>query len=94
MSKNNFTRSNVNEQTLMISEINRSGFDQSHRVNTTLKLGRLTPINIERLLPTDIVQGSMSPKFQLENCGTPTIGKLRLDTHTFQVNLHRNSQSS
>ena len=89
MSKNNFTRSNVNEQTLMISEINRSGFDQSHRVNTTLKLGRLTPINIERLLPTDIVQGSMSPKFQLENCGTPTIGKLRLDTHTFQVNLRR-----
>lgn len=87
--KNNFSRSNVNESTLQVTQPYRSSFNLSHNINGTFALGQFMPVNIERLLPSDVVQGSLAPKLQLERIITPTIGRVRLDTHTFQVNMRR-----
>lgn len=85
MSKNNFRRSNVNERTLSISAPNRSSFDQSENLCTTLSLGRLLPLHIKRFMPSSIMKGSLNVNMQMERIASPTIGKLRLDTHAFLV---------
>lgn len=87
--KNNFKRSNVNESTLQISQINRSGFDLSHRNDLDIRLGKLYPVNLEQLIAGDTIKGSLKPKLQFEKIVTPTIGRTRLDTHTFTVHLRR-----
>lgn len=87
--KNNFSRSNVNESTLDISSPLRSSFNLSHNSHVSLPLGVLMPCNFEPLLPTDVLQGSLNPQFQMEKIMTPSMGRTRLDTHTFVVNARR-----
>lgn len=87
--KNNFTRSNVNEETLQISSPLRSGFNLGHRDTCTPQMGRLVPVNFEPLLPTDIVQGKLNVDLALEKIMTPRVGRVRMDTHTFVVNARR-----
>lgn len=87
--KNNFTRSNVNEETLQISSPLRSGFNLGHRDTCTPQMGRLVPVNFEPLLPTDIVQGKLNVNLALEKIMTPRVGRVRMDTHTFVVNARR-----
>lgn len=87
--KNNFSRSNVNESTLDISNPLRSSFDLSHSTRVSLPLGVLMPCNFEPLLPTDVLSGGLEPQLQLEKIMTPSMGRTRLDTHTLVVNARR-----
>lgn len=84
-----FSRSNINETTLQVTDPNRSSFDLSHRVHFTPKLGVLHPINCEPLLPSDKVSGSLKSHLELEKVVTPAIGRTRLDTHNFVVYARR-----
>lgn len=84
-----FTRSNVNAQTLNVSDPKRSSFNLSHKVNLTMPIGRCVPVQMEPLMPSDVLQGSVSPELQFEKILTPQIGPVRLDTHTFVVNMRR-----
>ncbi len=84
-----FSRSNINEQTLQVTDPNRSSFDLSHRVHFTPKLGVLHPVNCEPLLPSDKVSGSLKSHLELEKVVTPAIGRTRLDTHNFVVYARR-----
>lgn len=86
---NSFTRSNVNAQTLNVSDPQRSSFNLSHKVNLTMPIGRCVPVQMEPLMPSDVLQGSVSPELQFEKIMTPQIGPVRLDTHTFVVNMRR-----
>ena len=86
---NSFTRSNVNAQTLNVSDPQRSSFNLSHKVNLTMPIGRCVPVQVEPLMPSDVLQGSISPELQFEKILTPQIGPVRLDTHTFVVNMRR-----
>lgn len=84
-----FTRSNVNAATLNVSDPKRSSFNLSHKVNLTMPIGRCVPVQMEPLMPSDVLQGSLSPELQFEKILTPQIGPVRLDTHTFVVNMRR-----
>ena len=84
-----FTRSNVNAATLNVSDPKRSSFNLSHKVNLTIPIGRCVPVQMEPLMPSDVLQGSLSPELQFEKILTPQIGPVRLDTHTFVVNMRR-----
>ena len=84
-----FTRSNVNAATLNVSDPKRSSFNLSHKVNLTMPIGRCVPVQMEPLMPSDVLQGSVSPELQFEKILTPQIGPVRLDTHTFVVNMRR-----
>ncbi len=84
-----FTRSNVNAATLNVSDPKRSSFNLSHKVNLTVPIGRCVPVQMEPLMPSDVLQGSISPELQFEKILTPQIGPVRLDTHTFVVNMRR-----
>lgn len=87
--KNNFSRSNVNESTLNVTMPDMSSFDLSHSSTVTPMLGKIYPVNFEPLLPRDIVTGSITAKLDLEKIATPSIGRVRLDSHTFAVSAHR-----
>lgn len=92
MSKNkafNFSRSNVNEKTLNISDPLRSSFDLSHRSHVSLPFGKYLPVNIEKLMPNSTINFGMSPEMYMEKIQTPMIGRTRLDTHTFAVSARR-----
>ena len=86
---NNFTRSNVNAKSLILTDPNRSSFDLSRKSNMTIPFGRIVPVGCDFLLPTDTFSGSVTPEFQFEKIATPSIGPTRLDTHTFLVNARR-----
>lgn len=87
--KRNFSRSNVNESTLDVSQPGRSSFDLSHRVNITPTMGQFLPVNVEKLMPTSVIRGSINPELQFEKLVTPVVGRTRLDTHTFAVSARR-----
>lgn len=89
MSANNFRRSNVNAKTLQITDPARSSFPLGHKNDLTIPFGRLVPVSHRVLIPSDTFQGSISPNFHLEKIATPSIGPVRLDTHTFIVNFRR-----
>lgn len=86
---NSFSRSNVNAKSLHISDPLRSSFNLSHRNTLTIPVGRCVPVQSELLLPSDVIDGGLRPSFQFEKIMTPQIGPVRLDTHTFVVNLRR-----
>ncbi len=86
---NSFSRSNVNAKTLHVSDPSRSSFNLSHRNTLTIPVGRCVPVQSEFLLPSDVVDGGLRPSFQFEKIMTPQIGPVRMDTHTFVVNLRR-----
>lgn len=89
MSTPSFSRSNINERTLYISQPGKSSFNLSHSVRLTPQMGRLHPVNYEYVIPSDIVSGGITPQLQLEKVVTPEIGRTRLDTHTFLVPYRR-----
>lgn len=89
MSSNNFRRSNVNAKTLQVTDPSRSSFDLGHKNDLSIPFGRLVPVSHRILMPSDTFQGSISPNFHLEKIATPSIGPVRLDTHTFVVNFRR-----
>lgn len=86
---NNFTRSNVNAATLQITDPGRSSFNLGHRNELSIPFGKIVPVSMKILLPTDTFSGSLKPNLHLEKIGTPSIGSTRLDTHNFVVNFRR-----
>lgn len=89
MSSNNFRRSNVNAKTLQITDPARSSFPLGHKNELSIPFGKIVPVSHRVLMATDTFQGSISPNFHLEKIATPSIGPVRLDTHTFIVNFRR-----
>lgn len=89
MSSNNFRRSNVNAKTLQITDPSRSSFNLGHKNDLSIPFGRVIPVSHRILMPSDTFQGSIQPNFHLEKIATPSIGPVRLDTHTFVVNFRR-----
>lgn len=90
---NNFSRSNVNERTLAISQPDKSTFDLGHNDTFTPQLGRFHPVNFEKIMPNSTISGSVTPKLSLEKCAGASVGKIRLDTHTFFVAQRRFDRS-
>ena len=89
MANNNFSRSNVNEQTLQVGMPETSGFNMSHTTQVSPRMGIIHPINYEPLLPRDVVSGSIKADLTLEKIMTPSIGRVRADLHTFVVHQNR-----
>lgn len=89
MSKNNFTRTNVNVQDMEVSAPNRSSFDLSINAMCSVPFGKLFPVRVSKLIPGDTIKGSVNPQLQLENFVTPAAGRMRLDTHSFVVSARR-----
>ena len=86
---NNFSRSNVNEQMLQVSMPDMSSFNMSHTATITPRMGEITPFNFEPLLPRAVINATNKPKLDLEKVLTPSIGRIRMDTHNFVVLAHR-----
>ena len=89
MSKNNFSRSNVNEQMLNVSMPDMSAFNMSHSVNLTPTMGDIIPFWCKPLIPRAVINGANKPELQLEKILTPSIGRVRMDTHNFVVLANR-----
>jgi len=85
----NFTRSNVDVKTLEVTSPNRSSFDLTQNVMTTLPFGVLYPIRSTKIIPGSIIKGSVKPSLQMEKFATPAAGRMRLDTHSFLVSSRR-----
>ena len=84
-----FTRSNVSEKMLDISNPKRSTFDFYSRHRTALPIGRFIPVGVKKLMPNSVIAGTIQPEFTLENVSVPEIGPVRLDTHTVVVSNRR-----
>lgn len=89
MARNSFSRSNVNEKMLEISQPSRSSFDLGSTNDSSLPLGKYIPVRCEHLIPSAVLVGSISPEMTLKEIGVPQIGPLRLDTHTIAVSKRR-----
>ncbi|CAJ0596526.1 unnamed protein product, partial [Cylicocyclus nassatus] len=89
MSKNNFTRTNVDVRSLEVSAPKRSSFDLTKNDAFSLRFGKLIPLRCEKLIPGDTLKGSLKPKLQLEKFATPAAGRMRLDSHSFVVSSRR-----
>ena len=89
MSKNNFSRSNVNEQMLNVSMPDMSAFNASHTVTLTPTMGDIIPFWCKPLIPRAVINGANKPELQLEKILTPSIGRVRMDTHNFVVLANR-----
>lgn len=87
--KLDFTRSNVAENTLDVSQPGQSSFDHYHKHHNSLPLGKFMPVDVTPLMPNSVLSGVINPEYTLEVIGMPQIGSLRLDTHSIAVSARR-----
>lgn len=66
---------------------NKSGFDMSNEVLSTMKVGTLVPIHSDLLLPNDSVNLSVSAEIQLPPMATDFYGRVKAHFETFFVPL-------
>lgn len=64
---------------------NKSGFDMSNEVLSTMKVGTLVPIHHDLLLPNDTVDLSVSAEIQLPPMATDFYGRVKAHFETFFV---------
>ena len=64
---------------------NKSGFDMSSEVFSTMKVGTLVPIHSDLLLPNDTVDLSVSAEVQLPPMATDFYGRVKAHFETFFV---------
>lgn len=89
MPKNDFSRTNVDVNSLNVSTPNRSSFDLSKNSMQTIPFGVLYPTRCTKIIPGSTIKGSVNPDLMLEKFATPAAGRMRLDTHTFLVAARR-----
>lgn len=68
-----------------IQVANRSGFDLSHSHLTSLKVGQITPILMERVLPNDTISCGLLQNLQMPPFATDFVGKVDLRVEAFFV---------